>query len=330
MTDILKNIARPEVSHFGELKSCNDLLGDREALDQFWEENGYWYFKGVLDLDVINQLKAVWIDYLHREGLIDPDVNENRYNGAPVNEEEDMTRITEFNERNLHTLLTEHPGVNAIMAEILGDEPFWLPIAEYRANPPGDDPGKNRFLYPHQDGFYSRDMPMKICWIPVDDVDLDVGGCAWVEGAHRGPLLHDVSNPPLFPISAEALPNEGWKTANFAPGDIVIFDLNTPHSGLSNISRDRFRMSFDIRVTEASGKVPTIGKLVSLSEHQVTVHNNRTGGDETYAINQETYVRGTVGQKREGADIPTTFAPGELIIVNSRDGSTATLVRATH
>lgn len=330
MDDILKNVARPQVTHIGELTSANRLLGDREALDRFWDEKGYWYFKGILDPDLIGQLRNIWIEYLHRKGLIDPAVNENRYNGTPIEEGEDMTRILEFNHRNLHTILTENPSVNATMREILGDEPFWLPIAEYRANPPIDDPKENRFLYPHQDGFYSRDMPMKICWIPVDTVDLEIGGCAWVEGAHRGPILHDVTQPPLFPISAAALPNEGWKTSTFTPGDMVIFDLNLPHSGLSNISSDRFRMSFDIRVTEASGKVPAIGNLVSLSDSHVTLLNAKTKSEETYSINDNTYVRSTVGQKREGADISTTFERGDLIIVNSRDGKNATLVRATH
>lgn len=330
MDDILANIARPHVTGFGELHCCNHLLGDRKALDRFWHDSGYWYFRKVLNPDVIERLRTVWIDYLQQKGLIDPDVQENRYNGAAIDADADMTRILEFNERKLHTLLTEDPAVNATMTEILGDEPFWLPIAEYRANPPLDDPSENRFLYPHQDGFYSRGMPMKICWIPVDDVDLEVGGCAWVEGAHRGPMLHDLNQPPLFPISAEALPQDGWKTATFKPGDIVIFDLNLPHSGLSNISGDRFRMSFDIRVTGASGKIPSIGTMVSMSEHQVTLRNEKTQALETFTIGTETYVRSTVGQRRVGSDIATTFVPGELIIVNTDDGETATLVRATH
>ena len=113
-------------------------------------------------------------------------------------------------------------------------------------------------------------------------------------------------------------------------GDIVIFDLNTPHSGLTNISRDRFRMTMDIRVTEASGPIPTIGSLVRLTESQVTVTDARTGTARTYTVTPDTYVRSIDGKKREGSDIPTTFKPGEQVIVNALDGRNATLVRSIH
>ena len=322
--------------NLGQLNASNHLLGNRAALRQAWARDGYWYFRNVLDREVIAQMRAVWIDYLQRAGLIDPGVHENRYNGAQALEKylqpgaDALSQIVEFNERNLHTLLTEHPGINATMRQILGDDPFWLPIAEYRANPPGSDPGRERLIYPHQDGFYSRGMPMKICWIPIDAVDEEMGGCAWVGGAHRGPILHDASNPPLFPIPSHLIPQDGWQRADYEPGDIVIFDLNTPHSGLTNLSKDRFRMTMDIRVTEASGPTPTIGRLVKLSEAQVTVADARSGEEKTYNISPDTYVRSTDGKKREGSEIPGTFRLGEQVIVNALDGMNATLVRSIH
>src|SRR4051812_20673226 len=322
--------------NLGQLNVSNHLLGNREALRQAWDRDGYWYFKNVLDREVISRMRAVWIEYLQRAGLIDPGVHENHYNGSPALEKyltpaaDALSRVSEFNERNLHTLLTENPSINATLRHILGDDPFWLPIAEYRANPPGGDPGRERLIYPHQDGFYSRGMPMKICWIPIDSVDEEVGGCAWVGGAHRGPILHDASNPPVFPIPPHLIPLEGWQRANYEPGDIVLFDLNTPHSGLTNISKDRFRMTMDIRVTEASGPTPTIGSLVRLSEAQVTVADARSGAEQTYIISPDTYVRSNDGKKREGRDIPTTFEAGERVIVNAPDGRNATLVRSIH
>ncbi|UXJ50233.1 phytanoyl-CoA dioxygenase family protein [Pseudomonas citronellolis] len=323
-----------EQPHMGQLKTANHLLGDREALKRAWERDGYWYFKDVLDKGVIGEMRKLWIDYLQRKGLIDSGVEDNRYNGSGFADKDltpaELSRVSEFNERNIHTMLTENPKIIATMKELLGDDPFWLPIAEYRANPPVDDPAASRFIYPHQDGFYSRDMEMKICWIPLDYVDDQVGGCAWIEGAHRGPILHDLSKPPLFPIPTEVVPIEGWKRADFGPGDIVIFDLNLPHSGLTNISKDRFRLSMDIRVTEASGKVPSIGSVLGITEDRVTLRNDRTGAEESYAIEAGTYVRGTDGKKREGAQIPQTFRVGERVIVNSRNGQTATLVRSIH
>lgn len=318
----------------GQLKTANHLLGDREALNKAWERDGYWYFKDVLDKGVIGEMRARWIDYLQRHGLIDPGVNENRYNGASFEGKSvspaELAQVSEFNQKNMHRMLTENPKIVATMKELLGDDPFWLPIAEYRANPPVEDPGQNRFIYPHQDGFYSRGLEMKICWVPIDTVDDEVGGCAWVEGAHRGPILHDLSNPPQFPIPKDLIPIEGWKRADFEAGDIMIFDLNLPHSGLTNQSRDRFRMSMDIRVTEASGKVPSIGSVVSITPQQITLRDDSTQLERTFDIEPQTYVRGTDGKKREGADIPQTFQHGETVLVNSDDGRAATLVRSIH
>src|SRR5579859_328263 len=139
----------------GQLNVSNPLLGNRAALEQAWARDGYWYFKGVLDREVIAGMRAAWIDYLRRLGLIDPGVNENRYNGSTALHEkyfqpaaDSLSQITEFNARNLHKLLTENPRINATLKQILGDDPFWLPIAEYRANPPGSDPTQDRLIFP--------------------------------------------------------------------------------------------------------------------------------------------------------------------------------------
>ena len=147
------SVPTPTTPTLGKLNVSNHLLGDRAALQQAWERDGYWYFKGVLDKEVIGEMRKIWIDYLHRLGLIDPHVQENRYNGSSTLSSkyfepgaegrlapDSLSRIDEFNRRNLHKLLTENPKINATMKQILGDDPFWLPIAEYRANPPGYDP----------------------------------------------------------------------------------------------------------------------------------------------------------------------------------------------
>jgi len=86
----------------------------------------------------------------------------------------------------------------------------------------------------------------------------------------------------------------------------------------------------DIRVTEASGPVPSIGSLLSLTEDKAVLRNDRTGATEHYAVTAATFVRSTDGKKRVGAEIPTTFKPGEHVIVNSLDGHTATLIRSIH
>ncbi|WP_028223040.1 hypothetical protein [Paraburkholderia oxyphila] len=130
--------------------------------------------------------------------------------------------------------------------------------------------------------------------------------------------LHDLSKPHMFRIPSDVVPIEGWKSADIEFGDIVIFDLDSRHSGLTNVSKGEglIRLSMDIRVAEAPGKVPTLGERLSLSENQLTVRNERTDKEESYAINVETYVRSSDGKKRDGADILNTFKPRETVIGN--------------
>ena len=41
--------AGPPVEDMPELKTHNALLGDRAALEEAWEKDGYWFFRDVLD-----------------------------------------------------------------------------------------------------------------------------------------------------------------------------------------------------------------------------------------------------------------------------------------
>ncbi|MNF49301.1 hypothetical protein D3C84_305710 [compost metagenome] len=64
-----------EQPKMGQRKTANHLIGDREVLKRAWERDGYWYFKGALDKEVIGEMRARWIDYLQRHRLIDTGVN---------------------------------------------------------------------------------------------------------------------------------------------------------------------------------------------------------------------------------------------------------------
>ena len=57
-----------------ELNVSNHLLGDRAALQAAWERDGYWYFKKVLDPEVMGRMRAVWMEFLHRSGLVDLEI----------------------------------------------------------------------------------------------------------------------------------------------------------------------------------------------------------------------------------------------------------------
>jgi ectoine hydroxylase-related dioxygenase (phytanoyl-CoA dioxygenase family) len=315
-----------------QLKTANHLLMDRDGLREAWNRDGYWFFKDVLDKAVIAEFKLYWLDHLKELGLVDADAKSAIYNGSAFTRisRDELYRLEKLNALDVHRFLTENKTINATIKQIIGDDPFWLPIAEYRATPPGADAAEKRFVWAHQDGFYNPGIPMKTCWIPLESVDEEIGGCAWAEGMHKGPALHDLSKPPLFPVPPDAVPPDRWRTSKFDAGDLVIFHHNLPHSGMSNISKDRFRLSMDIRLVEASGKVPSIGDVVALTSDFLTIKNERGGKNETYAITDDTFCRTADSKKLLKHDIPGAFSLGERVIVSSDEGRSLTVLRSAH
>lgn len=322
----------PKEIELGELKTANHLLGDRAKLDDAWQRDGYWFFKGVIDTAVLSEIKGHLMRYLKEKGLIDPEVDDNRYNGASLESknvtEIGLLRLLHFNRINLDRVFTRNPSVDGFIKHVLGDAPFWLPQTDFRAIPPLGDPNESRLTYPHQDGFYTPGIDMKTCWLPLDTIDPELGGCAWLEGLHNGPTLHTRCDPPDYRL--REIPTKGWKTSTFEPGDIVIFHWNLPHCGLTNISRDRFRLSFDIRMTKATGNTARVGNIVRLSQTQVAIIDRDTGEEQSFEITDDTYVKDNSVMRKIGAEIPASFAIGDTVLVGAREDHQATTLSPIH
>ena len=302
----------------GELRVSNDLLGDHDALKDAWQRDGYWFFRDVLDKGVIARIRQVYIDYLVEMGLTDPADAQARYNGAdyahlPIN-----SNISKLNEAKAHKLLHEAPEINAFFQKLFGTNPFWVPFTVHRTNPPVTDRARSRFDFIHADGFYNEGLPFLICWVPIDVIDEDVGGLAVVEGVHRQPSLHKRLDMKILPIQLEDVPADKWRRTTYRPGDVLIMSVDTPHSGLSNISGDRFRFSMDTRVMPMGDNVPAVGSIVRVSETGVTIADG--AGEHSYVIDERSFVRGHRGDQMPPADIPARYTHGDEVIVMAREG----------
>lgn len=298
----------------GEFNVSNDLLGDHEALKASWERDGYWFFRDVLDKAVIAKIRGIYVDYLVEMGLADPNDPEVRYNGAeyahlPINSNQ-----SRLNERKIHRLLHEAPTINAFFAKLFGSDPFWVPFTVHRSNPPVTDKAKPRFDFIHADGFYNEGLPFLICWVPLDVIDEDVGGLAVVEGVHRQPSLHRRVDMKILPIQAEDVPEGQWRRTTYRPGDVLLMSLDTPHSGMSNISKDRFRFSMDTRVMPSSGNTPYVGAIASVTDSMVTVTDAK-GADHRLDFDEGSFVRGHMGDQMPLSEIPNRYHPGDDVIV---------------
>lgn len=318
----------PLLPVMGELNVSNDLIGDPAALKAAWDRDGYWFFRDVLDKDVIAQIRKVYIEYLAEHGLVDPTDPEARYTGADYSSLPINSNQTELNRRKVHKLLHEAPTVNAFFTRLFGCDPFWVPFTVHRGNPPVRDKGRSRFDMIHADGFYNEGLPFLICWVPLDVIDEDVGGLALVEGVHKQPSLHKRVGMEIKPIQAEDVPEGKWRRATYRPGDVLLMDLDTPHSGLSNISADRFRFSMDTRVMPSTGNTPCIGSITQVSANSVHLVDP-AGVDHALTFDENSFVRGNKGDQMPLNIIPERYQVGDDVIV-MRDGDRVINMRPQH
>lgn len=308
----------------GELSISNRLLGDRDALDQAWERDGYWYFRNVLDTAAVARLRSVFIDVLYSLGVVDRDDPEARFTGASL--ENFPYRMDPLVKMQPWKEFVSEPPIHAFFTQLLGGEPFWVPTVEYRATPPTRTRDRSRFDFIHQDGFYNSGIPFLICWVPLAEIDADIGGVALVEGMHRKPYLHDLNRPPQFEVPDNAIAPQAWRRSTYRAGDLLLMDLGTPHSGLANHS-DRFRLSIDMRVMPKSVKIPIIGRLTAVSSSAVAVCDET--GETQLIIDESSYCRDLSGRRMTPELVPRHFKVGDEVIVASERGIT-TVLRHTH
>jgi len=314
-----------------ELKTHNHLLGDLAALDAAWEQDGYWFFRDVLDKDAVGRLRQSWIDELETQGVIDPvgDAPTDKsvsYNGGSLDAY--PFRMEPIAAKRPWVPFVAEKPINDFFTRLFQDDPFWVPVVEYRATPPQQDNSQSRIDVIHQDGPYSPGIPFRICWIPLAEIDDDIGGLMLAEGmAANQESYHPKSDGGSnLGIPLADIPADRWRRTTYQPGDVLLMNLWTPHTGIANRS-NRFRLSMDHRVMAKGAKCPIVGTVEEISENHIVARD--ASGRHVFRIVPETYVRNTWGQKLNGAEIPDFHTPGSEVII-AYDGDTASVVRPPH
>ena len=319
-----------------EFNVSNHLLGDRAALEAAFERDGYWFFRGILDKDAIARVRALYLEVLDELGVIEPGCTDAAiYNGASI---EDFPikmggdpAIDPLLARYPRDLLVQDPKVKPVFEQLFGGEVFWVPNSEFHASPPrGEQSGGSRLNYVHCDGPNNKGLPLKVCWIPLVTIDEETGGLALTEGLHR-PRMNDFPRPAIG-INESAVPVEAWRRALFQPGDLLVFSLETPHSGLANRSEKFFRLSMDIRGMKKSEKIPTVGKVAAIDRCAITVETD-DGTQRTFRIDEDTFCRIYRGRQSGMpltlAEVPELVKVGGPVYV-AADHGTATFIRPQH
>ena len=237
---------------FLPMRSSSDLLGGPDALRSRLAEDSYLYFPGLLDRERVLAVRQDVLDVIKRLGWVNV-----RGDGIdmckvlPLREEDDefiegykqVQRLQSFHE------LAHEPELLDAMQQVLGPTAFPHPLKiarlafpdHYEAStPPHQD-------FPNNQGTES----LTATWIPITDIEPELGGLAILRGSHRWGLLpmegHIGAGNRTAIISPEMAEACRWVTADFRMGDVLLFPSLAVHASLHNASEFQMRLSVDFR-----------------------------------------------------------------------------------
>ncbi len=302
------------------LHIANRFLDQPRALRAMWEADGYLFFRGALDLDAVAELRRDYLAALIDRGVVDRGAAEPVWNGASL--DGFHPRFEHIEKSGALKHFVETPAVHAFFARMLGDEPYWVPMPVCRVIPPMPK-SDGSLMMPHQDGFHNRGLGFRVAWIPLIEIDEEMGGLALAEGWHKRGFIHDPADAPQYRVTQSPVPDEDWRRPDCAPGDLILFDIMTPHSGLRNRSR-KFRLSVDLRVLPASARRPVIGSVTAVSADRVTIKAD-SGGEITLGVDDESFLRPFSQLPIRRADLQTALPVGHRVIVGHAAGRVTVL-----
>jgi hypothetical protein len=314
-----------------EFNVSNDLLGNRTALQARWDEDGYLFFRDVLDHEPLERMRGLLVDHLDHHGFARREDRAVRWTGKE-RENFSFFPVKEMNEQRAARTVMEDPAIRAFFQRLFGVPLYWVPFTEYRTSPPAIDKNRSRFDFIHADAVYSDRLDFIICWIPLSDIDAQVGGLAVAQGLHKLPSLHKKEGDKIIPIELSDVPGDAWRRTNYRLGDVLLMSRNTPHSGLSNHS-DRFRLSLDTRILPHGGtfpfapRLPYVGTLTSITANQIVMRDAQ--GEHVLRLDETSYLRGLQGNRVRGDQIAEVYQPGCEVIV-AYEGDLVQTMRPQH
>jgi len=289
-----------------QLKETNAYLGDQAALDRILKEQGYWYFRDVLDHEVLLDLQKKFRAILTKWDVSDPDLLEPMWNGNSLEGianglAQSNSKVPELREERVWQDFVAHPKIAGFIESLIGGPLEWLEVADfYRLVPPTIEVPEDPYIGRHQDGVGLIGLDCVICWIPLHSIDEKVGGLAVAVDTYSGELFPDRFFDP------ELVTPDVWARADYRLGDILMMDPSMLHAGLPNLS-DKFRLSLDLRVLRPSSPRPIEGTVLAIDKQEVTIKDQK-GETATYRIDEHSHLRGLTSK----SDVAILISADEL------------------
>jgi hypothetical protein len=247
---------------FGWLEDSSPIMRDTTALRRRMDEEGYLYIRGFFPREIVLDARTMLLERLSLDGIFEP--------GTAFDEgiHKESARPTFNAEAARHQPLLDRvvfgPEIREFYTRYM-DGPIrhfdyvWLRTM-----------GRGHGTAPHCDMVYMGRGSHRLhtAWIPYGDVSLELGGLMILERSHlqavriKKYLDSDVdtycTNHPdrhgrkitgalsNNPYSLREKFGGRWLTAEFQPGDLLTFRMDTIHASLDNHTQ-RVRLSTDTR-----------------------------------------------------------------------------------
>jgi 1-deoxypentalenic acid 11beta-hydroxylase len=236
------------------LTVANEFLGDSSHLNARFHDDGYLFFRSVLNLAQVARVKSDFVGVLAEQGIVKPGCSEPVWTGAPLEQIDDnaLYGLDSYND------LIESEEMRRLMEQVFGGPVFLFKGTNIRYALPHD---QTYLTPPHQDHFFIRaNSEFRTLWVPQMEIGADVGGLALAVGSHRhglrehreqkGVLSYQMKGRTQRGVALEAI-TEPWCTIDYRPGDLLVFHSLMLHRALPNVS-DRIRLSLDARCQPAA------------------------------------------------------------------------------
>jgi len=237
----------PSSQRFSDFRVANPYLNDSKRLNSLFEDEGYLFFRNVLGSEEVLKVKQDLIRVLQEQAVVKPGASEAVWTGAGIEQidESELYALSSCSE------LLESGQTARLVEGIFGEPVFMFRSPNIRYALPSD---AVHMTPPHQDYFFVRiNQSFRTLWIPLMDIDEQVGGLALAAGSHQQGLLDHVEQENVYSyifkdrkqkgVPFESLPQPCLST-DYHPGDLLIFHNLMVHWSLPNRS-ERIRLSLD-------------------------------------------------------------------------------------
>lgn len=309
-----------------ELPDSSPLLADPVSLRQRWDSDGVLFFRNVIDHSAIARVREEYLARLKEIGVVAAEETQSNWNG---HDRLDGALARPVGDDVWRDLVAD-PSLDRVVRTFLGEAPTWVPIVVHRAAPPAPAGARPEvFGTRHQDGVYNYGIDFITCWVPLMDIDDEVGGLAVAPGSDKGSLYPPdaFENPDLrVGIPPGAIPDAAWRRPNYKVGDLLMFHSMTAHAGLPNRS-GQLRLSMDIRFLPESIAKPVVGRVIGTQDATVALQDE-SGEERAFVIDERTIVRGPKGTPVTGRDRAGILFPDAEVILVPDDRGHARLIRS--